>query len=108
MTKTTGEIVVLITTPSVKEARAIGRRLVEERLVACANILPRIESIFSWQGKICKEAESLMILKTRSARFKRLVKRIKGLHSYSVPEIIAMPIVYGSKDYLDWIQKTTR
>ena len=102
------EIVILITTPSVKEARAIGRRLVEERLVACANILPRIESIFSWQGKICREGESLMVLKTRAARFNLIVKRVKALHRYSVPEIIALPIVRGSKDYLDWIQKTTR
>ena len=103
-----GEIVILVTTSSIREARSIGGRLVDENLVACANILPRIESIFSWQGKICREGESLMVLKTQAKHFKNIVKRVKSLHSYSVPEIIALPIIRGSKDYLDWIKKTTR
>ncbi|MBI3609795.1 MAG: divalent-cation tolerance protein CutA [Nitrospirae bacterium] len=102
------EIVVLITTPSSREARTIGRRLVEEKLAACANIIPQVESLFYWQGKICRERESLMVLKTRQSSFDRLVKRVKSLHSYSVPEIIALPIIRGSKDYLRWIRKTTR
>lgn len=108
MKKTTGEIVILITTPSVREARLIGGRLVEERLAACANIVPRIESIFSWEGKICKEGESLLFLKTRSKHFNGIVKLVHSLHSYTVPEIIALPIISGSKDYLDWIKNTTR
>jgi len=102
------EIIVLITTPSLKEARAIGRKLVEEKLAACANIIPRVASLFSWQGKICRARESLMILKTRQSCFNRLEKRVKTLHSYSVPEIIALPIIRGSKDYLRWIRNTTR
>jgi periplasmic divalent cation tolerance protein len=102
------EIVVLITTPSLREARTIGRRLVEEKLAACANIIPQVASVFFWQGKICRERESLMLLKTRQSCFDRLVKRVKSLHSYSVPEIIALPIIRGSKDYLRWIHRTTR
>ncbi len=102
------EIVVLITAPSLREARAIGRKLVEEKLAACANIIPQVASIFSWQGKICRERESLMILKTQQSSFDRLVTRVKSLHSYSVPEVIALPIILGSKDYLRWIRNSTR
>ncbi len=101
------EIIVLITTPSSREARTIGRRLVEEKLAACANIIPQVASLFYWQGKICRERESLMVIKTQRSCFDRLVKRVQSLHSYSVPEIIALPIVRGSKDYLRWIRKTT-
>lgn len=98
----------MITTPSLREAQTIGKKLVEEKLAACANIIPQVASLFSWQGKICRERESLMVLKTRQTCFNRLVKRVKYLHSYSVPEIIALPIVRGSQDYLQWIRKTTR
>jgi len=102
------EIVVLITTPSLREARTIGRKLVEEKLAACANIIPRVASIFSWEGRICRQPESLMVLKTKRSCFDRLVKRVKSLHGYSVPEIIALPIIHGSKDYLCWIRQSTR
>lgn len=101
------EIVVLITTPSLREARTIGRKLVEEKLAACANIIPQVASLFYWQGKICRERESLMVLKTQQSCFDRLVKRVKSLHGYSVPEIIALPIIRGSKDYLRWIRNST-
>lgn len=104
----TKAIVVFVTTPSLKEARTIGRCLVEERLAACANVVPRVESVFSWQGKICQERESFIVLKTRPSCFGRLVKRVQSLHSYSVPEIIALPILRGSKEYLRWIGETTR
>lgn len=98
----------MITTPSSREARAIGNRLVEEKLAACANIIPTIESVFRWQGKICRERESLMVLKTQRSCFARLVRRVKTLHRYSVPEIIALPILLGSNDYLRWIRQATR
>ena len=101
------EIIVLITTPSAREARAIGKKLVQERLAACVNIISTVHSIFSWEGKICQERESLMIVKTKSSCFKRLEERVKSLHRYSVPEVIALPIVRGSKDYLRWIHQTT-
>ena len=102
------EIVVLITTPSLKEARTIGGKLVEEKLAACANIIPQIMSLFHWQGKALRKREFLMVIKTQTSCFDRLVKRVKSLHSYSVPEIIALPIVRGSKDYLRWIRQSTR
>jgi periplasmic divalent cation tolerance protein len=102
------EIVVLITTSSIREARTIGARLVEERLAACANIIPQVASVFHWQGKVCRSRESLMVLKTQRSCFGRLVKRVQSLHSYTVPEIIALPIVLGSKEYLRWIRQSTR
>jgi periplasmic divalent cation tolerance protein len=102
------EIVVLITTPSKEEGEKIGRTLVEKKLAACANILSPISSIFAWQGKICHEQESLMILKTRKNCFPQLAEEVKRGHSYSVPEIIALPIVEGSLDYLNWIQENTQ
>lgn len=103
-----GEIIVLITTPSIGEARRIGRTMVEEKLAACVNVIPRISSVFRWKNAIFRERESLLILKTRRSRFKSLAKRVQSLHSYSVPEIIAIPIVLGSEDYLRWIRQSTR
>lgn len=99
---------IFVTTSSSAEAEKIGRVLVEEKLVACANILHQIRSIYRWQGKICDEPEALMVLKTRSGRIQKIIQRIRSLHSYTVPEIIALPIVAGSKEYLRWIHEVTR
>ena len=95
--------VVLITTKSSPEARRIAQKLIEKKLVACVNIVAKIQSFFRWQGKVCSEQEALMIIKTRKSCFKSLVQAVKSLHSYSVPEIIALPIVEGNADYLKWI-----
>ncbi len=101
-------IVIYITTGSVNEAKKIGRTLVEEKLIACSNIITPIHSIYSWQGKICNDKEVLMILKTRKKHFKQIVKRVEKLHSYDVPEIIAIPIIEGSSKYLSWINEETK
>jgi len=101
-------IVVLVTTSSEEEAVALGKLLVEQRLVACANILPKVKSIFQWDGKISEEEECLMILKTKKPLFKALEKTIMAHHSYDVPEIIALPIVEGSQSYLSWVHDMTR
>jgi periplasmic divalent cation tolerance protein len=105
---TENNLVVLVSTESIDQARSIADRVVEERLAACASIIERIQSIFRWEGKIRSEAESLIILKTTGARFTELQARIKALHSYSVPEIIALPIVAGSEEYLAWLGKETQ
>ncbi len=102
------EIVVLVTTSSAEESSRIARALVEGGLVACANILPEVRSIFRWEGKIEDDRESLMILKSHTDRFEELSNKIKELHSYSVPEVIALPIVDGLRRYLAWIQEMTR
>ncbi len=101
-------IVIYITTASISEAKKIGHTLVEEKLVACSNIISPIQSIYSWQGKICNDKEALMVLKTRKKLFKQIVNRVEELHSYDVPEIIAMPIIEGSRKYLSWINKETK
>ena len=101
-------IVVFITTGSEEEAGRIGKALVEERLTACANIVPRIRSIFHWEGKVCDEAEVLLILKSKESLFQQIKDRVLELHSYDVPEIIALSIHSGSKDYLNWIDEVTK
>ena len=101
-------LVVFVSTGSVEEATSIAQRLVEERLAACASIIERIQSIFRWEEKMRSEPESLIILKTTGGRFLELQARIKALHSYSVPEIVALPIVTGSEDYLAWVGKETQ
>jgi len=101
-------IVIYITTGSVNEAEKIGRTLVEEKLVACSNIISPIRSIYSWQRKICDDKEALMVLKTKRKLFKQIVKRVEKLHSYDVPEIIAIPMIEGSGKYLSWINEETK
>lgn len=102
------EIVVLVSTADKVAAEKIARHLVEEGLAACANILPQVTSIFSWKGETCREEETLMMLKSRKALFDQVVETIKKYHSYSVPEIIALPIVAGSEDYLNWLRENTK
>ena len=97
--------VVLVTASSRPEARRIARSLLEKRLVACANIVPGIESHYWWQGKLDCSREWLLILKTRRARFAAVEKLVKQLHSYQVPEIIAVPLVAGQRDYLRWLSE---
>ncbi|MBI2973862.1 MAG: divalent-cation tolerance protein CutA [Armatimonadetes bacterium] len=96
-------VVVLVTGPSADEAERIGRALVEERLAACANLIPSISSAYWWKGKIEEASEALLVLKTRQDLVERLVTRVRALHSYTVPEVIALPILGGNPDYLQWI-----
>lgn len=99
--------VVFVTVGNVEEASKIGRALVEEKLIACVNIIPQIHSIYWWKGKICDDQECLLIMKTRSSLFPSLKDRIRRLHSYEVPEIIAFPIAQGLPDYLNWVVENT-
>ncbi len=100
--------VVLITASSQEEAQKIGRTMVEERLFACANIISPIQSIFHWEGKINDEKEVLLIAKTKTGLSDEVEKRVKELHSYTVPEILFLPVLRGSKDYLNWVDAETR
>jgi len=101
------DIVVFITAPTEDEAAKISKALVEARLAGCVNIIKNIRSIYSWQGKIEDEREVLMIVKTQKPLFDSLMKKVKELHSYKVPEIIALPIVDGSVEYLKWLREVT-
>lgn len=89
------------------EAARIGRALVEENLAACANIVGPVRSIYRWRGAIEDAREFLLIIKTQARLFDRLALRVKELHSYQVPEIIALPLTAGWKPYLDWILEST-
>jgi len=99
-------ILIMVTCASKEEARKISGQLLRKRLVACASILPKIESKFWWKGKLDSAREILVTMKTVRSNFKKIEALIKSLHSYEVPEIIAVPIVAGSRDYLDWISRT--
>ena len=103
----TEHIIVYITVPSPEEGEKIAKALVEKRLAACVNIVPGLRSIYHWQGKICDDRELLLIAKTRDSLFERLEHEVNSIHSYKLPEIIALPIVKGSKEYLDWIDGNT-
>ncbi|MFH1169828.1 MAG: divalent-cation tolerance protein CutA [Chloroflexota bacterium] len=96
-------IIILITTKDETEAEAIARRLLEEKKAACVNIIPKVDSRFWWQGRIDSASESLLVVKTAARLLPEIINTIKSCHSYKVPEIIALPIVGGSREYLDWI-----
>lgn len=102
------EVVVFVTVRDIEEGKTLARLLVEKRLAACANIIPHVYSIFEWEGKVSEEAEGLMVIKTTLRTFKELETEIKAHHSYSVPEIIALPIVEGSTEYLSWLKEKTK
>lgn len=99
------EIVVFITVSNEDEAAKIAKLLVEAKLAGCVNIIKNIRSIYIWQGKIEDEPEVLMIAKTEKKLFSALSAKVRELHSYTVPEIIALPIVEGSEDYLKWLKE---
>jgi periplasmic divalent cation tolerance protein len=98
--------VVLTTVNNMNEARTIARALVEERLAACVNIIPGLTSIYRWQGQICEDSELLLLIKTQAARVAALRARLVHLHSYEVPEVIALPITAGSAPYLAWLDSS--
>ena len=101
------EIVVLVTASSEEEGLKIARVLVKEKVVACVNLLPGIRSVFQWQGKVTEEQEVLLLAKTVSNAFNRVVSVVRANHSYDVPEIIALPIQHGLPEYLTWVRETT-
>jgi periplasmic divalent cation tolerance protein len=100
-------IIVLITTGSLEEGRRIARLLVDERLAACVNVVSPIQSVYHWEGKVQEDQEVLLIAKTAGALLEQLAARVKQLHSYDLPEIIALPIIAGANDYLRWIDEET-
>lgn len=103
----TDKIVVFVTSGSAKEARRIAKAVVEQRLAACANILEvPVRSVYRWKGKVESARELLLVIKTSRKQFGMLERAIKKIHSYDVPEIIALPIEMGSREYLAWIAES--
>jgi periplasmic divalent cation tolerance protein len=99
--------VIYSTINKIQDARRIAKILVEEQLVACVNIIPKIESVYKWKDKIENDEEVVIIAKTVDANVKKTIQRIKQLHSYELPDIIVLPIIGGLKDYLDYIANET-
>jgi len=100
-------IVILVTASSETEAETVAEDLVRSRLVACANILPGVRSVFRWEGEIQREREVLLVMKSRHELFDRIEQRVRDLHSYEVPEVLAVPILEGSGPYLTWLGEET-
>lgn len=100
-------IVALVTVPSEEVGTAVAQALLDRRLVACVNIVPAVNSLYVWEGELCSDDELLLIIKSKAALFDELASVVQDVHPYEVPEIIALPIVAGSQDYLDWIEKVT-
>ena len=98
---------VLCTCPDEESAHRLSGFLVQKKLAACVNIVNRIDSIFTWQGKIDRAQESLLLIKTTNTAYAALEQAIKQQHPYDVPEIIALPVELGSPDYLNWIRENT-
>ncbi|HXE72909.1 MAG TPA: divalent-cation tolerance protein CutA [Candidatus Nitrosotenuis sp.] len=92
-----------ITCPDMEEARSLGRTLVEERLAACVNLVPGVTSFYWWEGRVQEDSEVLLRVKTRSPVLPRLMARVRELHSYSVPMVVATPIHQGNSEYLEWL-----
>jgi periplasmic divalent cation tolerance protein len=101
-------LTVLCTVPDSASAQKIAQILVQEGLAACVNLLPGITSVYRWQGEVQENPELLLLIKTTHKRYEALQARIKELHPYEVPEIIALKIEAGLKNYLDWITQSTR
>jgi len=101
-------IVIFITAPTPEKGEEIARALVTEGIAACASIIPRIKSVYSWDGKICEDEEVLLLVKSRKCLFPEIRDRVKSLHSYDVPEIISLPIIDGLPEYLDWLKSVTK
>lgn len=101
---TGGALVVLSTAPTPDEALRLGRHLVEERLAAGVNVLPGARSVFRWEGRLELAEEAVLLIKTALERYEQLERRIRELHSYSVPEILALPVEGGLTAYLAWLR----
>ncbi len=99
--------VVYCTCPDVTAAERLASTLVDERLVACVNLIPGVRSFFRWEGQVCDEAEVLLVIKTREALVDELARRVADLHPYDVPEVISLPITGGLPDYLAWVAAST-
>jgi periplasmic divalent cation tolerance protein len=104
----TDYVVALVTAGNMEEAKTIASRLVEEKLAACVNIVPGVRSIYFWEGEVCDDGECLLLIKTHASTYEALQNRVvQGLHSYDVPEVIAVPITEGFDKYLDFVKENS-
>jgi periplasmic divalent cation tolerance protein len=108
MKSATSFAIVLVTAPDLKTARALAKAALQAKLIACANLVPKIESHYRWQGKIESSAEVLLILKTRKSRLAVLEKLVLAKHPYDTPEFLVLPVSTGGNNYLDWLATATK
>jgi periplasmic divalent cation tolerance protein len=101
-------VLIYITTSGAEEAKRIGKRIVEERLAACANVIEKVHSSYWWKGKLEESDEAVLLLKSKKDRVKKIIAMVKKLHSYENPAIVAFPILEGSEEYLRWIEGEVR
>ncbi|KAG7573519.1 Divalent ion tolerance protein CutA [Arabidopsis suecica] len=106
--KTVPSIVVYVTVPNREAGKKLANSIVQEKLAACVNIVPGIESVYEWEGKVQSDSEELLIIKTRQSLLESLTEHVNANHEYDVPEVIAMPITGGSDKYLEWLKNSTR
>jgi periplasmic divalent cation tolerance protein len=99
-------IIILITVPTKKEAQKISDKLLQKKLIACINIIEKVNSLFWWKNKVNSAKEILLVAKTQRKFFNDILKTVKPLHSYDIPEIIAVPIIDADKNYLNWIEES--
>jgi periplasmic divalent cation tolerance protein len=102
----TDKIVVLVTANGMPQARKLARALVDKRLAACVNLVSPVRSIYRWEGRLCEDRECLLVIKSTRGQFAAVQSCVERLHSYSVPEVIALPIVDGAPNYLNWIAES--
>lgn len=100
-------VMIYITASNPEEAKYIGEEMVKARLAACANIIPKMSSVYWWEGEVERSDEAVLILKTKEEKMEAIIRRVKELHSYENPCVIAIPILKGSKEYLEWIDEET-
>jgi len=99
---------ILVTAANKREARKIAKALINNKLAACVNIIGKVESLFWWQGKVDRAFEAILVVKSKKAKMPKVIKLVKSMHSYAVPEIISLPINSGFKRYLGWIDESLR
>lgn len=98
-------IIVFVTVPGLREGSRISRAILTSRLAACVNVIPGIQSIYKWKGKIVQEKEAMLVLKTTRVLYRKLERKIRELHPYEVPEVIAIPLICGSSQYVEWVAR---
>lgn len=106
--RTTSHLVILVTAPNLKQARKLAQAALNQKLAACANLVPKLESHYWWQGKLETSEEVLILFKTTKNRVSTLKKLVLDLHPYETPEFVALPIQQGSRSYLEWIEESVR
>ena len=98
-------IIVFVTVPGPREGSRISRAILTSRLAACVNVISGVQSMYQWKGKIVREKEAMLVMKTTRLRYRKLEQKIKKLHPYEVPEVIAIPLICGSSQYIEWVTR---